>query len=140
MHYLWKAKRYKVYSRKRLLWHYRLQLSFVYKKLSQISFNLFWSGDKRFLSEFLGKWRWCHGHNERFAKYLGQKLKFQKTETWCCRWKNTDNNDINIFLSLENPNFSLPKEKTWKGILQWIITKSYRKTNYAIQNNIKLDI
>ena len=115
MHYLWKAKGYKVYSRKRLLWHYRLQLSFVYKKLSQISFNLFWSGDKRFLSEFLGKWGWCHGHNERFPKYLGQKLKFQKTETRFCRWKNTDNNDINIFLSLENPcTFLLAKEKTWK--------------------------
>ena len=116
MHYLWRAKGYKVYSRKRLLWHYRLQLSFTYKKLSQISFNLFWSGDKRFLSEFLGKWGWRHGHNERFPKYLGQKLKFQKTETRFCRWKNTDNNDINIFLSLENPNFSLPKEKTWKRI------------------------
>ena len=26
MHYLWRAKRYKVYLRKRLFWHYRLQL------------------------------------------------------------------------------------------------------------------
>ena len=32
-----------------------------------------------------------------------------------CRWKSTDNNDINIFLSLENPcTFLLAKEKTWK--------------------------
>ena len=30
-------------------------------------------------------------------------MKFQKTETLFCRWKSTDNNDINIFLSLENP-------------------------------------
>ena len=40
MHYLRKAKRYKVYSRKRLLWHYRLRLSFVYKTVSQIYFKL----------------------------------------------------------------------------------------------------
>ena len=39
MHYLWRAKRYKVYSWKRLFWHYRLQLSFVYKSVSQISFD-----------------------------------------------------------------------------------------------------
>ena len=31
--------------RKRLYWHYRLQLSFVYKTMSQISFKLFCSGD-----------------------------------------------------------------------------------------------
>ena len=30
---------------KRLYWHYRLQLSFVYKTMSQISFKLFCSGD-----------------------------------------------------------------------------------------------
>ena len=33
-----------------------------------------------------------------------------------CRWKSTDNNDIKIFLSLENPcTFLLTKEKAWKG-------------------------
>ena len=74
MHYLWRAKRYNVYSGKCLLWHYRLQLSFAYKTMSQISFNLFWSGDKRLLSEFLRKWGWFHRHNERFPKYL----KFSK--------------------------------------------------------------
>ena len=41
MHYLWRAKRYKVYLRKPLFWHYRLQLSFGYKTMSQNSFNLF---------------------------------------------------------------------------------------------------
>ena len=71
MHYLWRAKMYKVYSGKRLFWHYRLQLSFVYKTVPQISFDLFWLGDKRLLSEFLTKWGWFHGHNERFPKYLG---------------------------------------------------------------------
>ena len=56
---------------KRLFWHYRLQLSFIYKTVSQISFNLFWSGDRRLLSKLLRKWGWFNGHNERFPKYLG---------------------------------------------------------------------
>ena len=47
-----KKKRYKVYSVKRLFWH---QLSFVYKTVSQISFNLLCSGDKKLLSELLWK-------------------------------------------------------------------------------------
>ena len=85
MHYLWRAKWYKVYSWKRLFWHYRLQLSFVYKTVSQISFTFFWSGDRRLLSEFLRQWGWFHGHNELFPKYLGWKLKYQKTETRFCR-------------------------------------------------------
>ena len=55
------------------------------------------------------------GHNERFPKYLGWKLKFQKTETRFCRWKSNDLSRINVFLSLENPcTFLLTKEKTWK--------------------------
>ena len=40
MHQLWRAKRYKVYSGKRLFWHYYIQLSFVY-----IPFKLFCSGN-----------------------------------------------------------------------------------------------
>ena len=52
-------------------WKYRLQLPFLCKILSQISFNLFCLGDKRLLSEFLRKWGWFQGHNERFPKYLG---------------------------------------------------------------------
>ena len=71
MHELWRAKKYKVFSGKRLIWHYYLQLSFVYKSMSQISYKLFFSGDKRLLSEFLRKWGWFQGHNERFPKYLG---------------------------------------------------------------------
>ena len=96
---------------------YCLQLSFLYKIMSQISFNLFCSGDKRLSSEFLSKRGWFQGLNERFPKYLVLKLKFQKTETRICRRKSTDNDDINIFLSLENPcTFLLAKEKTWKRI------------------------
>ena len=44
-------------------------------------------------------------------------MKFQKTETWFCRWKSTDNNNINIFLSLEKPcTFLLEKGKIRKCI------------------------
>ena len=46
MHELWRAKRNKVYSEKGLFWHYYLQLSFLYRTVSQISFKLFCSGDK----------------------------------------------------------------------------------------------
>ena len=51
-----------------------------------------------------------------------QKLKFQKTETRFCRWKSTDNNDINIFLSLENPcNFYLRKKISENAFLTPIV-------------------
>ena len=69
-----------------------LPLSFVYKTVTQISFKLFCSGDKKILSEFLRKWGWFQGYNECFPKYLGEK--FQKTETRSCRGKSTDNNNI----------------------------------------------
>ena len=61
MHWLWIAKQYKVYSRKHLFWHYYLQLSFIYKTVP---------GGKRLLLEFLKKWGWFQGHNERLPKYL----------------------------------------------------------------------
>ena len=50
-----KSKKVQGILGERLYWHYRLQLSFVYKTVSQISFKLFCSGDKRLLSEFLRK-------------------------------------------------------------------------------------
>ena len=89
----------------------------------QISFNLFCSGDKRLLSEFLRRWGWFQGNND----------------TWFCRWKSSDNNDINIFLSLENPcTFLLAKVKTWKCIFNnnSELSKSHRKTNCVIQTTI----
>ena len=48
---------------------------------------------------------------------LRQKFKFQKTERSFCRWKSTDNNDTEIFLSLEiSCTFFIAKEKIWKRI------------------------
>ena len=66
-----KSKKVKALLGKHLFWVYNLQLSFVYKTMSQISFNLFFLGDKRLLSEFLWKWGWFHELNERFPKHLG---------------------------------------------------------------------
>ena len=43
-----------MYLGKCLLWHYSLQLSFVYKTVTQISFNLFCSGNKGFNQSSLG--------------------------------------------------------------------------------------
>ena len=40
------------------------------KPCLKIYFNLFCSGDKKILSEFLRKSGWFQGHNERFPKYL----------------------------------------------------------------------
>ena len=54
MHYLWRAKRYirgNVYFGIIVF-----SLSIVYKIMSHISFNLFWSRGKRLLSEILKKW------------------------------------------------------------------------------------
>ena len=115
--FLWKkiwrnapALKSNIYSWKRLFWHYWLHLFFVYKTVPQISFKLFCSGDKKLLWEVLRKWDWFQGHDERFLKYFGEKLKFQKTETRFCRWKSTDN--INILVSLGNScAFVLAKEK-----------------------------
>ena len=47
-----------------------------------------------------------------------QKVEFQKTETRFSWWKSTENNDIDIFLSLENPcTFLLAKKNIWeKGV------------------------
>ena len=64
---------------------------------------------------------------------------FKKTETEFCRKKNTDNNDINIFLSMENPcTFFTSKEKTWKHIFNTnseLSQNCTEKTNYVIPNN-----
>ena len=104
MHQLWRAKRYKVYSGKPLFWHYYLQLSFVYKTVSQTSFKLFCLGDKRLLSEFLGNEVDFRDIMNIFANILAKNQNFKKLRQFC-RLKSLDNNDINIFLSLEN---SLP--------------------------------
>ena len=68
-----KRKKVHLYSAKPLFWHYYLQLSFLHKMISQISFKLFCLRDIRILSELLRKWGWFQGHHERFPKYLSPK-------------------------------------------------------------------
>ena len=45
-------------------------------------FNLFCSGDKRFLSQFLRKWGWFNGHNEPFPNILNKNLNFKKWDSF----------------------------------------------------------
>ena len=113
MQELWGAKRYQVYSGKRLFWYYYLQVSFVYKTVSQIFLKFLCPGDKKLLSEFLRKW----GRFKDINVFPNILAKNKKTETLFCRWKSADNNDFIIFLSLENHSiFLLAKEKTCKSI------------------------
>ena len=49
-----KSKKVQVMFGKRLFWHYCFQLSFVYKSVPQIFFNLFCSGNQRLSLHFLG--------------------------------------------------------------------------------------
>ena len=55
------------------------------------------------------------------------QISCQKTETRFCRWKSTDN-DINIFLSLENTE----KKKTWKRIFTTNSELSQNRTQKQI--------
>ena len=115
MHWPWRAKRYKLYLGKCLFLHYCLQLSFVYKIVSQIYFDLFCSEGKRLLSEFFRKWRWA---------------LITTTLISSCHWKS-----LVLFCLWKK---RLKKAFFWH--LQWIMAKSYTKTNYAIQNKNKLAI
>ena len=95
-----------------------LSFSAVFLIQNSVSnFFYFFSLGRRLLSDFIRKWGLFHRHDVHFPKDFGSRLKFQKTETRFCRWKSNDYNEINVFLSLENPcTFLLAKEKTWKGI------------------------
>ena len=102
MHELWRAKRCKVYSGKRLFWHYYLQLPFVYNSYLRFLLNCFVREMKGFYQGSVGNE--VDSRDIIFPQISWLKIKiFQKTEAWFCRWKSTDSNDINIFLSPENP-------------------------------------
>ena len=63
------------------------------------------------------------------------KLKFENNEVRFFRWKSTDNNGINIFLSLENPwTFLLAKEKTRKQIFNSNSELSQNRTGKQIMS------
>ena len=55
-------------------------------------FNLFCLGDKRLLSELLGKWGWFQEHNEHFPKKLRHSFEDERalitiTLISSCHWK-----------------------------------------------------
>ena len=65
--------------------------------------------------------------NFRDILNVSPKLKFEKNETFFCRWSSTDNIYMNIFVLLENAcTFLLAKERTWKCIV---------KTNSELSQN-----
>ena len=91
---VWRAKRYKVYSGKHLFWHYYLQLSFVYKTMSQISFKLFCSGflgnevDFRDIMNISPN---ILAKNKNFKKlrhsFVGERALITMTLICPCHWK-----------------------------------------------------
>ena len=118
MHQLWRAKRYKLYSGKRLFWHYCLQLSFVYKTMSQISFNLFCSGDKKFYQSSLGNKVDLKDIKNVFRNIFAKNWNSKKLKHGFVDERAMMTYKINKFLSLEKPcNFLLAKEKAWKRIV-----------------------
>ena len=96
------------------------------KTVSQISFNLLWSGGKTLLSEFLRKWGWFQGHNECFLIILAQNWNFKKL-----RHSFVDERAV-IATKLISPChwktfllFCLGKERPGNAFL--ILTVNYRK-------------
>ena len=143
MHYLWRVKRYKVYSGKHFFKHYCLQLSFIYKTMSQISFNLFWLGDKGFYQSFLGN-EVDFGNimnvspnilskNQNFKKlrqdFVDKRTMSTTTLTSSCHWETV-------------VPFCLKKKIPESTFLTLTVNscKIVQKKYYAIQNNIKLAI
>ena len=120
-----RGKRYKLYSGKRLCWHCCLKLSFVYKTVSHISFNLFCAGDKRLLSEFLRKWGQFQRHNGTFPQTPWLKIKISKNWDTAlvsfCYWKTL--------------TFLLVKEKTWKRSFNTISELSQNRTEKQIMQS-----
>ena len=60
-------------------------------------------------------------------------MRFKNIETCFCRWKSTNNNDMNIFPLLENPCiFLFEKEKIWKRIFKTNSELSQSRTEKQI--------
>ena len=119
--FVWKAKRYKVYSEKCLFWHCCLQLLFIYKAVPQISF-FFLLGTWKALSKLQLTFRsWFRRHDVRFSP---QDLNF-KTLRHCFVDKRAMITTLIFSWLVENPCiFCLWKKKDLNK--HWIITKSYK--------------
>ena len=120
-----KCNRFEEQDGKRLFWHHCF-------RLSQISFNLFCSGDKTLLSEFLKKWGWFHRHNEQFAQIPWLKLRYgfvdertmiTTTSKSSCQWKTL----VPFYLgkSIFNTNNELSQIRTEKQIMLFKATVNW---------------
>ena len=89
MHWLWRAKRWKVYSGKRLFWHYRLSSM---KPCLRFLLICFVREIKDFYQSFL----------ENEIDFMNIMNVSPNILAKNCRWKGNDYNDIMIFLSLKN--------------------------------------
>ena len=75
-----------------------------------------------FAREIKGFWQSFLGNKVDFTDVMNVSPNifannFKKNWDTVCRWKSNDYNDIDIFLSIENPcTFLLVKENTWKII------------------------
>ena len=77
--------------------------------------------------------RLTSGTQWTFCQISWLKIKTSKNGVRICKWKSTDNKDINIFLSLENPcTFLLAKEKTQKCIFNTNSKLSQNRTEKQI--------
>ena len=84
--------------------------------MSQISFNLFAREIKDFYQSSIRNEVDFRDLMNASPNILAKNSNFKKVRQFC-RWKSTDNNDFNIFLSLETTcTFLVAKEKTWKRI------------------------
>ena len=131
----WCSQNFDFLENKCLFWHYHLQLSFIYKTVPQISFNLFCSGDKRILAEFdLSKVDFTDIIN--VSPYLGWKLKFRKTESRFCKWRSND-----CYWKILVP-FCSWKKRPEKAFLALTVNnlKTIQKKKYVTKNNSKLTI
>ena len=98
---------------------------FLLKTLSWIFINVFRSGDKRILLDFMRKWGWFHGHNVSLPKRLGSRINFQKTETQLCRTAMITTALISYCHWKTLVPFCLRKKRPEKAFLT--LTVNYRK-------------
>ena len=101
--------------------------------MSQISFNLFCSGDNKLLSEFLRNWVWFHKHNERFPNILAKNWNFKKLRHGFVDERTLITTTLIYFcLSKTLVPFLRAKEKTWKRIFNTNSELSQNRTEKQI--------
>ena len=137
MHSLWRAKRYKVYLGERLFWHYLLQLSFVYKTVSQISFT--------FLLAKENTWKRIFNSNSELSQNCTEKqiMSSKTTINWlfnnicylfiaCFEWK------IDVFQQTVVRVYYIPKSFRNSDELITLITMNSQAEIFLQHTNLSL--